>query len=257
MTRQSGILEVVLHTDGGPFLWGADDNDTRRISDAFLDIANDPENRVVILTGTGDSFCESSVPAHSGRAHNPDTWEHLTFRFQRQLHQNLLDIEVPIVAAVNGPFRIHSELALMCDVVLATPETVFQDRPHLPAGVVPGDGVHLVWSLLIGRLRANHFVLTGAEITAEEAMRLGCVNEVIPKETLLERARAIARVIANAPPLTVRYTRRVMNMQLRDALAKYLEPSLALEGLAQVQTRGWRSQYKNKPPEWVPPVWEK
>lgn len=258
MTRsEEGILEVVLHYDGGPFKWGADDDDKFNITDAFRDIADDPANRVVILTGTGDSFCDGSVPTHSGRAHNPETWEHLSFRYQRLLHQNLLDIEAPIIAAVNGPARIHSELVLMCDVVLATPETVFQDRPHLPAAVIPGDGVHLIWSMLIGRVRANYFVLTGAEISAAEAVRLGCVNEIVHQHRLLDRALEIAKLIAKAPPLTVRYTRRVMNLQLREAVAKYLEQSLSLEGLAIVQTRGWRSHYKNEPPEWIPPKWIK
>ena len=67
---------------------------------------------------------------------------------------NILDIEVPLIAAVNGPTRLHSEYILLADIVLATPSTVFQDKPHSQLGVASGDGVHLLWQEAIGSIAA-------------------------------------------------------------------------------------------------------
>jgi enoyl-CoA hydratase/carnithine racemase len=59
---------------------------------------------------------------------------------------NILDIAVPLIAAVNGPVRLHTEYILLADIVLATPSVVFQDKPHFELGIVPGDGVDLIYS---------------------------------------------------------------------------------------------------------------
>jgi enoyl-CoA hydratase/carnithine racemase len=247
-----GILVITLHTDGGELRWGADDDDDYRLNDLFSDVADDPENRVVVLTGTGSTFCAQSVPGHSARYHNPDTFERV-FRFQRKLHMSFLDIEVPIVAALNGPVLIHSELPLMSDVVLASETVIFQDGPHFPVGIPPGDGVHVVWPMILGPLRAKYFMLTGQKIGATEALSLGVVNEVLPGDQLLDRALEIAGMIAERPPLTVRYTRRVLNLEMRRAISEDLDHALALEGLSIVQIRGWRMPFGGCPPAWTVP----
>ena len=250
-----GVLTAQLHTDGGPLQWGVDDDDETDLADLFADIAQDPDNRAVILTGTGDSFIAQSVTGHSSRYHSPETFE-ASFRFQRRLHANLLDIEAPIIAAVNGPALIHSELALMCDVVLAAENTVFQDKPHFSAGIPPGDGVQLVYTALLGPTRAKYFLLTGQEIDAQQALALGMVNEVLAADQLLERARELADLIVARPPLTVRYTRRVINADLRRVFHAEFDHGLALEALAIVQLRGWRQHFGGEPPEWVRPSYD-
>jgi enoyl-CoA hydratase/carnithine racemase len=247
-----GILTVTLHTEGGPLRWGVDDDDEVDLADLFGDIANDPENKAMIFTGTGSSFIAESIRGHSSRYHSPETMEG-SFRFQRRLHANLLDIEVPIVAAVNGPALIHSELALMSDIVLASETAVFQDKPHFTAGIPPGDGVQLVYTALLGPTRAKYFLLTGQQLSANEALSLGLVNEVLPIERLMPRARELAKMIVERPPLTVRYTRRVINAPLRRSFENEFDHGLALEALAIVQLRGWRRQFGGQPPEWVRP----
>src|ERR1700704_1764630 len=82
---------------------------------------------------------------------------------------NILDVEVPLIAAVNGPVRLHSEYILLSDIVLATPSTVFQDKPHFEFGIVPGDGVHLLWQEVIGTVRGRYFILTRQELDAQTA----------------------------------------------------------------------------------------
>jgi enoyl-CoA hydratase/carnithine racemase len=108
---------------------------------------------------------------------------------------NHLNIEVPIIAAVDGPALIHAEIAVLCDIVLASENAAFQDAPHFPNAIVPGDSVHIVWPLLLGPNRGRYFVLTGQELSAQEAFDLGVI---LPQERLLPRAWELARQITIA-----------------------------------------------------------
>ena len=114
---------------------------------------------------------------------------------------NILDIEAPMIAAVNGPVRLHSEYILLADIVLATPTVVFQDKPHFEFGIVPGDGVHLLWQEAIGTIRGRYFILTRQELDARTAKEWGAVNEIVPADKLLPRAREIGEGLASLPPL--------------------------------------------------------
>src|SRR5258708_23648238 len=119
---------------------------------------------------------------------------------------NILDIEVPMIAALNGRVLPHSEYALLTDIVVATPETVFQDKPHFDFGIVPGDGVNLLWPEVIGSIRGRYFILTRQKLDAETAKDWGAGNEIVPAHRLLARAHELADPIAALPPLTSRYT---------------------------------------------------
>jgi enoyl-CoA hydratase/carnithine racemase len=125
----------------------------------------------------------------------------------RKVLSNILDIEVPMITALNGPVLLHSEYALLTDIVLATPETVFQDKPHFEFVIVPGDGINLLWPEVIGSIRGRYFILTQQRLDAQTAMDWGVVNEIVPADCLRARAHEIADGIAALPPLTSRYTR--------------------------------------------------
>ena len=138
---------------------------------------------------------------------------------------------MPVIAAVNGPALIHAEIAVLSDIVIASENTEFQDAPHFPNGVVPGDGVHIVWPLVLGINRGRYFLLTGQKLSAGEAQRLGVVSEVVPRDRLLSRAREIAEEIVKKPTLATRYGRVALTQQLKRAMLDNLGYGLALEGL--------------------------
>ncbi|USI73511.1 enoyl-CoA hydratase/isomerase family protein [Sphingomonas morindae] len=226
--KDNGVLEVALHTDGGKLAFNGHTHE--QFVDLFHRIGEDRDNRAVILTGTGDAFMDSI---------SPDGFDFFTplgydkiFREGVKVLSNILDIEVPMITALNGPVLLHSEYALLTDIILATPETVFQDKPHFEFGIVPGDGMHLLWPHVIGSVRGRYFLLTRQLLDAETAKEWGVVNEIVPADRLLARAHEIADGIAALPPLTGRYTRMAMTQPLRRLINEGTAYGLALEGIS-------------------------
>jgi enoyl-CoA hydratase/carnithine racemase len=229
LTRsKTGVLEVALHTDGGTLIFNGHTHE--QFVDLFHAIGSDPDNRVVILTGSGDAFMESISP-DGFDFFSPRGYDKI-YREGRKVLMNILDIEVPLIAAVNGPTRLHSEYILLADIVLATPATVFQDKPHFDFGIVSGDGVHLLWQEAIGTVRGRYFIFTRQELDAETAKAWGAVNEIVPADKLLFRAHEIAEGLATLPPLTTRYTRIAMTQKLRRIIDEGVTLGLALEGIS-------------------------
>lgn len=230
---EQGVLVVTLHTRGGPCKWGTAATSLHgELGPAFQDIANDAENRVVIITGTGDTFiAEFDRDDLYPEKEFAGMWER-TYNEALPLLSNLLAIPVPVICAVNGPALIHSELAVCGDIVLAAEHTEFADLAHFCNGVVPGDGVQIIWPMLLGPNRARHFLLTGEYIGAKEALRLGVVNELLPNSQLLARALELASELAAKPDQVLRYTRSVLTRDLRRRVLDELANGLAHEGMA-------------------------
>jgi enoyl-CoA hydratase/carnithine racemase len=225
---KSGVLEVALHTDGGTLVFNGHTHE--QFVDLFHAIGSDPDNRVLILTGSGDAFMETISP-EGFDFFTPQGYDKI-YREGRKVLMNILDIEAPLIAAVNGPARLHSEYILLADIVLATPSTVFQDKPHFELGIVPGDGVHLLWQEVIGSVRGRYFILTRQELDAKTAKEWGAVNEIVPANELLPRAREIAEGLAKLPPLTTKYTRIALTQKLRRLIDEGVTLGLALEGIS-------------------------
>lgn len=229
LTRSpSGVLEVALHTNGGKLVFNGHTHE--QFVDLFHQIGEDRDNRVVILTGSGDAFMDSIDP-EGFDFFTPMGYDKI-LREGRKVLSNILDIEVPVIAAVNGPVLLHSEYILLADIVLATPATVFQDKPHFDFGIVPGDGVNLLWPEVIGSVRGRYFILTRQLLDAKTAKEYGAVNEIVPTGNLLNRAHEIAEQLAALPPLTSRYTRIALTQKLRRIIDEGAGYGLALEGIS-------------------------
>jgi enoyl-CoA hydratase/carnithine racemase len=232
MERRNGILQMTLHTDGGPLRWGFLPHS--ELPEAFYDVGSDPENRVVIITGTGPEF--SGPRANPGTSSFPtrpsiDRIDRIHWE-GRHLLMKLLDIEVPVISAINGPAWRHSEIPLLCDIVLAADTAQFQDSAHFPSDVVPGDGMHIVYPLLLGMNRGRYFLLTGQTLDASKALELGLVAEVLPPDKLLPRAWELAEGLACRTNLLLRYTRLLLTEMLRRQMHDLLGYGLGMEMLA-------------------------
>jgi enoyl-CoA hydratase/carnithine racemase len=234
--RREGILEIRLHgPDGGPYIF--DEQSHHDFGRAFADAAEDTGNRVVILTGTGDTFCthfDYGGFVELIKADANEAWSKIRSDGRRML-QAFLDIEVPVIAAINGPVVTHSELPVLADVVLAAEDTFFQDATHFATGgFPPGDGMNIVWTTLLGLNRGRYFLMTGERLSVREAHRLGVVAEVLPRDQLLTRAWELARQWTRSSNATLRGTRSSLNSEWRRLMSEQLYATLSYEALAGV-----------------------
>lgn len=228
LTREDGVLTVQMHTDGVELKWGAVPHD--ELGWCFADIAGDADNEIVIITGTADTFI---AHFNTGEVDNrpPHLWDRVYAEGKRLL-TNLLEVPVPMIAAINGPATVHAEIGLLCDIVLASDTAVFSDITHFPSGLVPGDGVHVVWPMLLGQNRGRYFLLTGEELSAQQALDLDIVAEVLAAEDLMPRAVELAAKLKEQPVLARRYARQTLTMQLKRTMQQDLGHGLVLEGMS-------------------------
>jgi enoyl-CoA hydratase/carnithine racemase len=238
--RENGVLEITLHTRGQSLIFNGHTHE--ELVQAFYDVGNDSENRVVILTGAGDAFCKE-ISAEGFDFFTPEGYDKI-FKEGRRMLEHMLNIEVPMIAAINGPCLVHTEYALICDMILASEDAEFQDLPHLAFGIVPGDGVHVLWPEVIGSIRGRYFLMTQQKLSARQALEYGAVNEVVPRTRLLPRARELAQGLLKYNDLTLRYMRLALTQRLKRLLAEGVPIGLALEGISSAQVARVASQQK-------------
>src|SRR5262245_351209 len=228
MERRQGILLITFHTNGGPLQWG--ELPHGEFAQAFRDIGSDPDNKVVIMTGTGEAFSGPRATPDRRMRRTASAWDRTHWE-GKQLLLNLLDIVVPMISAINGPALRHSEIPLLCDIVLAAAETTLQDAAHVPNGIVSGYVMHIIFPRLLVLDRCRRFLLTGQTLNARQALDLGLVGEVLPRQQLLARAWELAEQLAQRPPLVLRYSRVLLTQHIKRLMHDLLGYGLALEGL--------------------------
>jgi enoyl-CoA hydratase/carnithine racemase len=237
----SGILQMTLHTKGGPWMWDARARPDGRagiphqeLADAAAMIARDPGNRVVIVTGTGKDFSGPPASRHTMSRGDVKHWDRVQFLGNHTM-MDLLDIPGPVISCLNGPAYRHAEIPFIADIVLAADDAFIQDSAHFPNRVVPGDGIAVLFPLLMGMNRGRYFHLTNQKLTAAELKDIGLVNEVMPREKLLPRARELAEHLIQNNPYVLRYTRNLLTAPIKAHLRQYLHYGHAMEALAAVE----------------------
>ncbi len=194
---------------------------------AFTDIKDDASIRVAILTGAGEKAFIAGADIGELAKHDAVSGKEYTHRGQSVL--NLIEnLGKPVIACLNG-FALGGgcEIALACTMRLAS-ENAKLGQPEVKLGIIPGYGGTQRLPRLVGKGVALHMVLAGEMITAQEALRIGLVNEVVASADLIPRAEAIAaKIIANAP-LAVQYALEAVNKGMEMTLAEglYLEAVL-------------------------------
>ncbi|MCI0849534.1 MAG: enoyl-CoA hydratase/isomerase family protein [Chloroflexi bacterium] len=200
----------------------------------FGSVNNDAEINAIILTGAGRAFCAGGDMSDAGGPKQEDAPPvPVTFgRSPRKLILNMLEVEAPIIAAVNGvAVGLGATLALLADVIIASENARLADT-HVKMGLVAGDGGAVIWPLLVGVHRAKEYLLTGDFISATEAERIGLINHVVPPEELMAKAQDIAGRLAAGPMWAMRWTKASINKVIRERMNLILDTSLAYEALS-------------------------
>jgi len=225
--REGPVLCVVLdHPDSDVNAVDALLHD--ELTRLFRELKREDRARAVLFTGRGRCFSAGGAFDWFPTLQGLEALDHLR-RDAKQMIWDLLEVEIPIVAALNGPaVGLGASLALLCDVIFMADTASLAD-PHVRVGIVAGDGGTAIWPLAVGPARAKEYLLTGDPLEAAEAERLGLVNRVVPAASLRDEAMAFAERLARGAPLAVRYTKQAVNKLVKDAVNVAFDAATALE----------------------------
>jgi enoyl-CoA hydratase/carnithine racemase len=228
LTRDgNGVLVAEFHSNGGPCIMTAQSH--TEFVDAFYRIAQDRANKIVILTGAGGEFITDVDWSSFGDVTDPGIWSQVHDEGVQVL-ENIANIRVPVIAAIEGRAHVHSDYALLASVIVAADGATFQDVAHFAAGVAPGDGIFTTWSYRAGAGRAEAFLLNPQPLSARMAYEWGVVADVAPNGKALSRARELAELYLKAPEVTRRNTRVHFIQPLKERIVREVGYGLSLEG---------------------------
>src|ERR1700726_4710649 len=227
LTRDNqGVLVAEFHTNGGPFIMTAPSH--TEFVEAFYRIAQDRANKIVILTGAG-GFITDVDWSSFGDVADPGIWSQVHDEGVQVL-ENIANIRVPVIAAIEGRAHVHSDYALLASVIVAAEGATFEDVAHFSAGVAPGDGIFTTWSYRAGAGRAEAFLLNPQPLPAHTAHEWGVVAELVPNGKAVARARELADLYLRAPEVTRRNTRIHFIQPLKERIVREVGYGLSLEG---------------------------
>jgi len=217
--------------------------------EALEALDHDPEVRAIVLTGNERAF---AAGADIGALADSTVVEQI-LRDQFAMWDRIRRIKKPLVAAVSGwALGGGCEVAMTCDMIVAS-ETARFGQPEINIGVMPGAGGTQRLAQAIGKARAMEMVLTGGTISADEALRAGLVNRVVPVERYLDEAQALAREIAAKPPIAVRMAKQSVNSVFDDYLDRGLlteRRNFYLLFATDDQREGMAAFLEKRTPEW-------
>jgi enoyl-CoA hydratase/carnithine racemase len=222
-----GVLVMSVHSNGGPLNFTAADHES--YVDAFYEVGRDRANKVLILTGAGGDFIPSIDFGSFGDVSDPDVWSKVHDE-GTQLLENIANIRVPMIFALEGRAHVHAEYGLLANLIVAGEGATFNDLPHFAGGIIPGDGVYTLWSYFVGPGRAQAMLLDPKPLSARDAHALGVVAEVVPDGSALLRAREIATSYLTRTDVTRRNTRIHFIQPIKERIIKEVGYGLALEG---------------------------
>jgi enoyl-CoA hydratase/carnithine racemase len=222
-----GVLVAEFHSNGGAYIMNAPGH--TEFVDAFYRIGQDRANKIVIITGAGGNFIGDVEWPSFGDVSDPGIWSRIHDEGVQVL-ENIANIRVPVIAAIEGRAHIHSDYALIASVIVAGEGATFQDVGHFAVGVTPGDGVFTTWSYRAGPGRAEAFLLNPQPLPARTAQEWGVVAEVVPNGQAVARARELADLYLRAPEVTRRDTRIHFIQPLKERIVREVGYGLSLEG---------------------------
>jgi enoyl-CoA hydratase len=175
----------------------------------FVEIENDPEVRVVILTGSGKTFV-AGVDIREMKDNNPVSVERF-IKIARDAGDRVYHLSKPVIAAINGyAFGGGDELALACDLRIASENAQF-GHPEVNLGIIPGGGAIQRLTRLVGMTKAKEIVYTGDIIDAKTALEIGFINKVVPADALMDEVRSLAQKLAGKSMVALSYAKKAFN----------------------------------------------
>jgi enoyl-CoA hydratase len=200
------------------------------LSRVWLDIRDDPETRVVVVTGAGRAFSAGGDLAMIEGFQNDLDKVSQTMKEAGDIVYNITNLDTPVVSAINGvAVGAGLAVALMADISIIA-ETARITDGHVRLGVGAGDHAAIIWPLLCGLAKAKYYLLTADFIDGKEAERIGLVSLCVPQEEVVPKAMEVATKLATGSQLAVRWTKRALNNWVRQA-GPIFDNSLALEML--------------------------
>jgi enoyl-CoA hydratase/carnithine racemase len=234
--RADGVLLVRGHTRGGPILLSVEDH--RALGQMLKTVGADPKNEILILIGTGDEFMmETDEDGFALEDEDLSYWAYEYAYKDGRINVSALvnDLEIPTIGVLNGP-GFHTEICLMCDLTICSEDAVIFDL-HYDIGSVPGDGIHSCFQELLGVKRAAYALLTGEAIDAGKALEYGMVNEVVPREQLIDRAWQLADHIMTQPRTIRRLTTQIVRRPWRRRITDDLDGGFGIQMFGHVAQR--------------------
>ena len=226
--RDDGILLITINR---PDVLNATNNRLHwELSHVWLDIAEDADTNVVVVTGAGRAFSAGGdldmIEAMAGSATNiAQAW-----REAGDIVYHMINLDKPIISAINGvAVGAGLAVALMADISIASEAMRITDG-HLRLGVAAGDHAVIIWPLLCGMAKAKYYLLTADFIDGREAERIGLVSLCVPAPQLMDKAMEVAHKLASGPQQALRFTKRSLNNWLLTAGPSF-DASLAMEML--------------------------
>ena len=197
MKREDGILQITWKTNDGPMHHSGMSH--RAMSQLTRTISMDFENEIIIYTHIGDNWMiESDANGWETYSELPrQRFEHQYFDDTNLIKNMVFDLQVPTIGAMPGP-GFHWDSAMLCDVTIVTEDTKIE-VPHAQGGLVPGDGMGLMFQHYLGTKKGNYYMMTTRQITAPQMLEWGLCSEVVPKGKAVERAWEIARMWKRMP----------------------------------------------------------
>lgn len=225
--RRGRILTLAMNN--GQRLNAIEDVLHHELSQIFRFAARDRESDVVILTGVDDWFCAGGdFDWFQAMIDDPARFEHIAID-GKEIVFSMLDLEKPLIANVNGPAAgLGATIALFSDVIFMSEKAVLLD-PHVKAGLVAGDGGAVIWPQLIGYARAKHYLMTGEAVKAAEALNMGLVNYVLPRDELDKAVNEYADGLAAGATRAIRWTKASVNIGLKQLAVNLMDASIAYE----------------------------
>ncbi len=247
VTRKDHVAVVQLHRP--EVLNALDSRLMEELVDTLEQLDKDDEVRCVILTGDEKAFAAGADIREMADASAIE----MLLRDQFARWDRIRKIRKPIIAAVSG-FALGGgcELAMSCDMIIAS-ETARFGQPEINIGVMPGAGGTQRLTRAVGKAMGMELVLTGRMFTAEEALRIGLINKVVPQEYLLEEAQSWAREIASKPPVAIRLAKEAVLKSLDSTIEAGLEferKNFYLLFASRDQKEGMKAFTEKRKPTW-------